>query len=111
MSLCCQSCPSLTVSAPMSVPTIFVFSRTFYKRNLVVNTYKGFPDPVPLCVCGGGGVYVWVCVWVCRLPTPVSNSPTSLGSLRLQLDSDTVYPGLEADSTVKGSVPGDCPPF
>ena len=74
-SLCCQSCPSLTVSAPVSVPMIFAFSRTLYEWGLVVHTYKRVPRPSS-CVC------------VCRcigFPTSRSNYLMSLGSLRLQL--------------------------
>lgn len=43
-----------------------------------------------------------VCVRACaRLPTPTSNSWTPAGQSRIQLDSNTVHPETESDSTGK----------
>lgn len=61
-------------------------------------TKKGFLDPVPLCM--------YVCV--CGLSTPIRNSWTSPECLRNHLNSGTIYPETESDSTGKGHSPTRC---
>ena len=45
----------------------------------------------------------FLCVCVCRLSTPISNSQKPAGCLRIQLYSDTIYQEIESDNTGEGS--------